>query len=129
MKPLEKIIIASSKPFDAPKAVLDSSTNSYYSDYETTTGYLAFIGNKKKLKDFEKFMKKRNLWEMIDELYIYDRYHINGNDMVESIKQIRHEFNCEIKIKEEYKHCWFNGNVYGCKLWEEYALDPYNKRF
>mgnify|MGYP003140604330 CR=1 FL=1 len=129
MKPLEKIIIASSVPLNTPKTAYDPMLRKYYSDYATTTGYLAFIGNKEKLNRFKEFMKKRNAWEMIDELYIYDRYHKNGNDMVESVKELRHEFNCRIEIKKEYKHCWFNEEVYGCKLWPEYALDPNNKRF
>ena len=51
MKPLEKIIIAVSKPFEAPKAVLDSATNHYYSDTETVTGKLMFIGDKKNIID------------------------------------------------------------------------------
>tara|TARA_Y100000004_G_scaffold126789_1_gene142733 strand:- start:6024 stop:6413 length:390 start_codon:yes stop_codon:yes gene_type:complete len=129
MKPLEKIIIAVSKPFDAPKSVLDPATNCHYSDYETITGKLMFIGDKKKYNRFKDFMKKNEQWDMIDEIYIYDRYHKNGNDMVESVIQRKHEFSCDINLKKEYEQCWFNKKVSGCKLWPEYALDPYNKRF
>ena len=74
-------------------------------------------------------MKENEQWEMIDEIYIYDRYHVDGNDMVESVTERKHEFSCDINLKKEYEQCWFNKKVSGCKLWSEYALDPENKRF
>ena len=40
-----------------------------------------------------------------------------------------HEFSYAITLKDEFKKCWWNGEVSGCKLWSEYALDPENKRW
>ena len=62
-----------------------------------------------------------------DEIYIYDRYHKNGDDMIKRSTMMLHEFSYTITIKKEYEHCWWNGEVAGCKLFDEYAFDPKNK--
>ena len=66
---------------------------------------------------------------MIDEVYIMDRFHIDGEDMIESVEEKLHEFSYTIELKEKYKHCWWGGEVMGCRLFSEYALDPDNKRW
>ena len=128
-KQLEKIIFLTTKPFDRGVIKRDYTTNSNYSDLETTSGRMSFIGHK---KDYEKCMvwlKETDMYDLLDEVHIFDRYHKNGEDMVEKVTPMNHEFMQKIVIKEKYKHCWWNGEVYGGRLDPEYALDPFNKRF
>jgi len=126
---LEKIIVITSKPFEVAASKLDPATDSYYSDTETTTGKLVFIGHKDKLDACLEWLKEVGQYDKIDELYIFDRYHISGEDMIESYYEKMHEYNLEITIKDKFKECWWNGNPKGCQLFKEYALDPNNERW
>jgi len=129
IEPLEKIIFLTSKPFERAKAVQDYATVSYFSDSETTSGQMSFIGHR---KDYEKCMiwlKEMDMYDLLDEVYIFDRYHKNGDDMVEKVIPMNHDFMQKIVIKEKYKHCWMGGEVYGGHLEAKYALDPLNERF
>lgn len=128
-EPLEKIIVITSQPFERNAIKLDSATGENYSDYETATGKLVFIGNKDKLDACLEWLKEVGQYDKIDELYIFDRYHISGEDMIESYYEKMHEYNLEITIKEKFQECWWNGNPKGCQLFREYALDPDNERW
>lgn len=129
VKPLEKIILITSKPFDTPTRRQDSATGEYYTDTEATYGNMSFVGHR---KDYEKciiWLKEIDMYDRLDEVYIFDRYHKNGDDMVEKVIPMNHEFMQKIVIKEKYKHCWMGGTVYGGHLEPKYALDPLNERF
>ena len=126
---LEKIIVITSQPFEVAASKLDPATDSYYSDAETTTGKLVFIGHRDKLDACLEWLKEVGQYDKIDELYIFDRYHISGEDMIESYYEKMHEYNLEITIKDKFKECWWNGNPKGCQLFREYALDPNNERW
>jgi len=128
-KPIEKIIVITSKPFEAAATKLDLATDSHYADAETTTGKLVFIGNKDKLDACLEWLKEVGQYDKIDELYIFDRYHKSGEDMIESYYEKMHEYNLEITIKDKFQECWWNGNPKGCQLFREYALDPDNERW
>ena len=124
---LEKIVIAVSKPLNVSVRKDDAATGSSYSDIESTTGKMIFLSDKDKYHQFEAWMKQNGQWDEVDEIYIFDRYHKNGEDMIERASMMMHEFSHLITLKEEFKKCWFNGEVSGCKLYSEYALDPENK--
>tara|TARA_R100001443_G_scaffold100410_1_gene107814 strand:- start:304 stop:747 length:444 start_codon:yes stop_codon:yes gene_type:complete len=125
---LEKIIIVTSRPFNRLKQKEDNMGNSFVDDH-SVTGKMMFIGNKEKYNDFKEWMKEIGEWDNVDELYIYDRYHKSGHDMIEKTSMKLHKYCYSITLKDEYKECWFNGEVSGCKLWNEDALDPDNKRW
>ena len=125
---LEKIIIAVSKPLFQLKKTQDNMGNITVDDKEVA-GQMIFIANKEKYERWKRWMDQQDQWENMDEVYIYDRIHISGEDMIERATMTLHEFSYTITLKEKFKKCWFNGEVGGCKLWQEYALDPYNKRW
>ena len=124
---LEKIVIAVSGPLDIPKTMYDSVTNSTYQDSKNVTGKMIFLANKEKFQQWEKWMHENGQHSEIDEVYIYDRFHKSGVDMIERCSMHLHEFSWSITLKDKFKECWFNGEVQGCKLWNEHALDPENK--
>ena len=124
---LQKIVIAVSKPFDIGVTKTDASTGYNYQDIDQTTGKMIFIANKKKYDQWQMWMKENDQWDEVDEIYIYDRFHKSGEDMIERCSMMLHEFSHTITLKEKFKHCWWNEEVSGCKLFEEHALDPYNK--
>ena len=126
---LEKIIIVTSKSLDITKSYNDMQTKTSYMDSATRTGKLIFLADNQKLKEFESWMKEVGQWNNVDEIYIYDRYHKTGHDMIKKAKMKRHKYSWKIDLKPEYEKCWFNGEVSGCKLWSEHALDPKNERF
>lgn len=128
MTKLEKIIIVTSRPLRSMKQSEDNMGNRYMDDCEVT-GKLIFIGDKKKYERMKKWMKEIDQWKNMDEVYIYDRYHKNGEDMIKRATQKLHEFSYTITLKDEYKKCWWNGEVSGCRLEPEFALDPDNKRW
>jgi hypothetical protein len=128
MKKLEKIIIVTSKPLRSMKQTEDNMGNRYVDDCEVT-GKLIFIGDKKKYERMVKWMKEIGQWDNMDEVYIYDRYHKNGDDMVKRATMKLHEFSYVITLKDEYKECWWGGEVSGCRLHPEFALDPRNERW
>ena len=128
MKKLEKIIIVTSGPLKSAKRSYDNIGNSYM-DTCNTTGKLIFLGDKKKYERMKKWMKEIDQWKNMDEVYIFDRFHKNGEDMVKRATQKLHEFSYVITLKEEYKECWWNGEVSGCRLYPEFALDPKNERW
>ena len=121
---LEKIIIAVSKPLDVPKTMYDRATHSTYQDSNNVTGKMIFIANKERFQKFEQWMKENGQWDEIDEIYIYDRFHKTGDDMIKRTSMQRHEFSWVITLKDKFKECWFHGEVSGCKLWTEHAYDP-----
>ena len=126
-KNLEKIVILVSKPIQISVTKKDVGTGAYYQDLDTRTGKMIFVGDFAKYQRMIEFMKDNGQWNEIDELYIYDRYHKNGDDMIKRSTMMLHEFSYTITIKKEYEHCWWNGEVAGCKLFDEYAFDPKNK--
>ena len=128
MKKLEKIIIITSKPLRSTKQTEDNMGNRYVDDCDVT-GKLIFLGDKKKYEKMVKWMKSIDQWKNMDEVYIFDRFHKNGEDMIERATMKLHEYSYIITLKEKYKECWFNGEVSGCMLWKEHALDPENKRW
>ena len=126
---LEKIIVITSKALTGSVSRYDPATYSSYSDVTDRTGTMVFVADKKKYKRFNKWIKKMEQEHMIDEVYIMDRFHIDGEDMIESVEEKLHEFSYTIELKEKYKHCWWGGEVMGCRLFSEFALDPDNKRW
>tara|TARA_R110000851_G_C13073102_1_gene565052 strand:+ start:437 stop:874 length:438 start_codon:yes stop_codon:yes gene_type:complete len=124
---LEKIVIAVSGPLEIPKSFKDLSTGSTYSDSESVTGKMTFIANKDTFTRWETWMKENDQWDEIDEIYVFDRFHKSGDDMIKRCSMHLHEFSWSITLKDEFKECWFGGEVSGCKLWNEHALDPENK--
>ncbi len=124
---LEKIVIAVSKPLEVAVMKDDAATGSRYQDSETTTGKMIFLSNKDKYEQFQAWMKLNDQWDEVDEIYIYDRYHKSGEDMIERASMMLHEFSHSITLKDKFKECWFNGEVSGCKLYSKHALDPKNK--
>ncbi len=128
-KKLQKIVIATSKPLNGTVSKYDYTTGTAYTDDKSKHGKLVFLADNQKLKEFESWMKSVEQWDNVDEIYIYDRYHVTGEDMVKKATMKRHKYSWIIDLKPEFKKCWFNGEVVGCKLWSEYALDPKNERF
>lgn len=126
-KNLEKIVIVVSKPLEISVMKDDPSTGLKFADNDTKTGKMIFISNKEKYDQFLVWMKENEQYDEIDEIYIFDRYHKSGEDMIERVTMMMHEFSHAITLKEKFKKCWFNGEVSGCKLFSEYALDPENK--
>tara|TARA_R110002020_G_scaffold466850_1_gene689876 strand:+ start:759 stop:1211 length:453 start_codon:yes stop_codon:yes gene_type:complete len=124
---LEKIVIAVSGPLEVPTMKDDPATGSRYSDSETRVGKMIFLADKEKYDQWEIWMKENDQWDEVDEIYIYDRYHKNGEDMIQRASMMLHEFSHTITLKDKFKECWFDGQVSGCKLWDEHALDPKNK--
>jgi len=124
---LEKIVIAVSGPLNVGVTRTDASTGYNYQDIDQTTGKMVFLANKEKYDQWEIWMKENDQWDEVDEIYIYDRYHKSGEDMIERCSMMMHEFSHTITLKDKFKKCWFGGEVKGCKLWTEHALDPENK--
>tara|TARA_R100000781_G_scaffold63337_1_gene40195 strand:- start:2009 stop:2470 length:462 start_codon:yes stop_codon:yes gene_type:complete len=126
-KYLEKIIIAVSKPLIISESKLDSDMNKYYKDSNSVVGKMIFIANKEKYERWLEWMELNDQNKEIDEIYIYDRFHIDGNDMIERSSIMLHEFSYAITLKDKYKKCWFNQEINGCKLYREFAIDPFNE--
>lgn len=126
---LEKIVIVTSKAMNTMKSYNDMATGTSYMDDATTTGKLVFLADSQKLKEFEDWMVEVGQSDNINEIYIFDRYHKNGDDMIKRATQKRHKYSYAITLKPEYEKCWYNGEVTGCNLWHEYRLDPKNERF
>ena len=124
---MEKIVVAVSGPLDIGKSRLDHVTGSTYSDLETVTGKMIFIANKDRFTRWETWMKENDQWNEIDEIYVFDRYHKSGDDMIQRCSMHLHEFSWSITLKDEFKECWWNGEVSGCQLFSEFALDPDNE--
>lgn len=124
---LEKIVIAVSGPLNIGVTKIDSSTGYNFQDIDQTTGKMVFLANKAKFDQWKIWMKENDQWNEVDEIYIYDRYHKSGEDMIERCSMMLHEFSHTITLKDKFKECWFGGEVKGCKLWNEHALDPENK--
>lgn len=124
---LEKIVIAVSGPLNVGVTKIDAATGHNFQDIDQKTGKMVFLANKQKYDQWEIWMKENDQWDEVDEIYIFDRYHKNGEDMIERCSMMLHEFSHTITLKEKFKKCWFNGEVKGCQLWKEYALDPENK--
>lgn len=124
---MEKIVVAVSGPLDIPKSRLDHVTGSTYSDLETVTGKMMFIANKDRFTRWKYWMKENEQWNEIDEIYVFDRYHKSGDDMIKRCSMHLHEFSWSITLKDEFKECWWNGEVSGCRLFPEFALDPDNE--
>ena len=124
---LQKIVIAVSKPLEVPKTIHDHSTNSTFQDLDSVTGKMIFIANKERFIRWKTWMKENDQWNEIDEIYVFDRFHKSGEDMIERCSMMLHEFSHTITLKDKFKQCWFQGEVSGCQLFPEFALDPENK--
>lgn len=126
---LEKIIIATSTPFETAATGYTNYGQSF-ADTRTTTGKLTFVGTRKDYDKFITFLKEADMYDMLDEIYIYDRFHVSGEDMIEKVLPTgKHDFSQVIKLKEKFKKCWWNGEVEGCRLFSEFAFDPQNELF
>jgi hypothetical protein len=125
---LEKIIIVTSKNLKSIKRYQDSMGRAYTDDCDVA-GKLIFLADKKRYEKFNEWMKEVGQWENMDEVYIFDRYHKNGDDMIERASMKLHEYSWTITLKDKYKECWFGGEVSGCQLWKEHRLDPKNIRW
>ena len=101
---LEKIVIAVSKPLNVSVKKDDAATGSSYSDIESTTGKMIFLSDKDKYHQFEAWMKQNGQWDEVDEIYIFDRYHKNGEDMIERASMMMHEFSHLITLKKNLKN-------------------------
>ena len=112
---LQKIVIAVSKPLEVPKTIHDHSTNSTFQDLDSVTGKMIFIANKERFIRWKTWMKEN------------DQFHKSGEDMIERCSMMLHEFSHTITLKDKFKQCWFQGEVSGCQLFPEFALDPENK--
>ena len=128
MKKFEKIIIVTSKGLTSNKQYQDNMGNSFTDDCDVR-GKMIFLADKKKYEKFKKWMKSIDQWKNMDEVYIFDRFHKNGDDMIKRATMKLHEYSWTITLKEEYKKCWFNGEVSGCQLWREHRIDPDNKQW
>lgn len=126
---LEKIIIVTSKGLTGMSKKYDIGTQTSYQDDSEVSGKLVFLADKVKFNEWKCWMKEVGQWDNVDEVYIYDRYHKNGDDMIKRATQKLHKYSYAITLKPEYKECWFNGEVTGCKLWYEFGLDPHNIRW
>ena len=122
----EKIIIAVSKPIFKLKKKEDNMGHVFMDDDETV-GKMIFIADKKKYQEWCLWMKENKQWEQMNEIYIYDRTHVSGEDMIERATMMLHKYSYVITLKDKFKKCWFNGEVDGCKLFPEHAIDPENK--
>lgn len=125
---LEKIIICVSKPMFRLKQTQDNMGHVCMDDSEVS-GKMIFIANKEKYERWKRWMDQQDQWKNMDEVYIYDRFHISGEDMIERSTMMLHEYSYTITLKEKFKECWWNGEVSGCRLHPEFALDPDNKRW
>ena len=123
---MEKIVIVVSRPLDIDRTKYDHATHSTFQDSSNVTGKMIFIANKKRFQEFELWMHENGQQSEIGEIYIYDRFNQDGIDMIKRCSMHKHEFSWSITLKDEFKKCWFNGEVKGCKLWSEYAYDPQN---
>lgn len=90
-------------------------------DLAEYTPTICFLADENKFFKFEEWLdnlEDDNL--QLDELYIYDRYTLDGEDMI--AKQIKmSEFSEELHLFDEHKSKWFDGRIKGCKLWDEHA--------
>lgn len=123
---LEKIIIIESKPFDMAVNKFDRNTQSAFVDNAVRTGRMIFIGNQQKLDKALNLIAEYGF--AVNEVYIHDRYHKDGFDMIASVKT-RSEFQQDITLRHDYKEHWFNERVGGGNLaWNE-GIDCTNIRF
>lgn len=124
----EKVVIARSKPLNSTKSYQDNMGNNYIDDYNPT-GNMIFLADKEKYFRWKKWMKEIGQWDTIDEIYVFDTIHKNGDNMIKRATMKLHEFSYVITLKDAYKHCWWGGEVSGEQLFREYAIDPDNKHW
>ena len=91
MKKFEKIIIVTSKGLTSNKQYQDNMGNSFTDDCDVR-GKMIFLADKKKYEKFKKWMKSIDQWKNMDEVYIFDRFHKNGDDMIKRATMKLHEF-------------------------------------
>jgi hypothetical protein len=93
-----------------------------YIDNDLTqyTPTICFLADEDKFFKFEEWLD--NLGDdnlQLDELYIFDRYTLDGEDMIK--KQIKiSEWSEELHLLDEHKDKWFDGRIKGCQLWQEH---------